>query len=124
MNMKAAGAYLRALRERRGYSRAALASMVDTTETSLYRIEEQGQEPRAGLLAALLHALDGSWIDFRGLILTESATEQDGEAAARIVNDLTDDEIALIRQFNPQQRAAVFRLLREVFAESDDTDAA
>jgi transcriptional regulator with XRE-family HTH domain len=79
--MQAAAAYFQTLREQQGLSRARLALQLDITEMSLYRIEEQGQEPKAELLMKLVRAL-GANIDHVYNLFADDATPADGRRLA------------------------------------------
>lgn len=82
MNIEAVGAYLQRLRQKKELSRAQLATLVDVTETSLWRIESGKQEPRGTLLFALIKAVDGSSDDVQTLLFGADATVEDAELLA------------------------------------------
>lgn len=82
--MNAAGAYLRVMREAKGYSRAEMAERLGSTETNLWRIEEDGQEPKAGLLLGFINEVRGSAADFYRLLLDTVASEDTGRKAAQL----------------------------------------
>lgn len=82
--MTAAGAYLRTLREARGFSRAEIADRLGATETNLWRIEEDGQEPRVGLFLGFIREVRGSVADFRRLLFDEHATDVAGRELAHL----------------------------------------
>lgn len=94
--MTAAGAYLRVLREAKGFSRAEIADRLGATETNLWRIEEDGQEPKAGLFLGLISEIRGSAADFRRLLLDDAADESAGRELAQL--RITRGELDKIEQ--------------------------
>lgn len=52
--MAAIAAYVRQLRDAQDISRSRLAELVGTSDNNIWRIEEQGQEPRGGLLLLII----------------------------------------------------------------------
>lgn len=82
--MIAAGAYLRVLREAKGLSRAEMADRLGATETNLWRIEEDGQEPKAGLLLGFINEVRGSAIDFYRLLADTNAGDEVGRELAHM----------------------------------------
>jgi transcriptional regulator with XRE-family HTH domain len=82
MNIEAVGAYIQRLRQKKDMSRIHLAKLVDTTETSLWRIESGKQEPRGPLLFALVQAVEGRIEDVQQLMFDDTATRDDAERLA------------------------------------------
>lgn len=82
--MMAAGAYLRVLREAKGLSRAEMADRLGATETNLWRIEEDGQEPKAGLLLGFIREVRGSAADFYRLLIDSQADDDVGREVAQM----------------------------------------
>lgn len=79
--MPAIAAYVRQLRDAQDISRSRLAEIVGTTDNNIWRIEEQGQEPRGGLLLLIVRALNGS-LDDAAELLRDDATENEGRRRA------------------------------------------
>lgn len=82
MPMEAAAGYLRGLREGRRLSRARVAAAVRVSEMSIWRIEEERQQPRAELLASFVSVIQGDIHDVYTLLLDHNATFQDGQRRA------------------------------------------
>ena len=80
--MEAAAGYLRGLREGRRLSRARVAAAVRVSEMSIWRIEEERQQPRAELLASFVSVIQGDIHDVYTLLLDRNATFQDGQRRA------------------------------------------
>ena len=74
--MCAAASYLRALRERHGLSRATLASQVEATENTIWRIEDGRQEPSGPLLVALVTSVHGNWDHINGVFADTPACDE------------------------------------------------
>lgn len=125
MSMAAIAAYVRQLREAQGISRDRLGEMVGTAGNNIWRIEDQGQEPRGGLLILIIEALRGSFDDAVAL-LRDDVGEDEGRrrAMARLtvaqqarINAFTSgqgaeeaaDAADLIRS-DPELRRAILRL--------------
>lgn len=81
MGMAAIAAYVRQLRDAQDISRSRLAELVGTSDNNIWRIEEQGQEPRGGLLLLIIQALHGS-IDDAASLLRADADESEGRQRA------------------------------------------
>lgn len=75
-NLKAAGAYLWALREEQELSRADVAVQVGTSDVQLMRIEKGEIDTRGSMLMSLLRVLRGNANQVETLILDQEATEQ------------------------------------------------
>jgi transcriptional regulator with XRE-family HTH domain len=88
MSVKAAGAYLWELRDRRGLSRDDIAAQIrvrtgeGTNSVQVMRIEK-GQPTNPAVFAAFVQAVGGSWDEVRSLLLDQDATEELGRKAAR-----------------------------------------
>jgi DNA-binding XRE family transcriptional regulator len=83
MGMEAVGAYLRTLRDDgRKISRAKLAAQLEVSEQSIYRIEENRQEPNPELLARIIATLGGDPTDVHELLLHKKATPEQGRDVA------------------------------------------
>ncbi len=104
MSMSAVAVYLRTVREGRGISRAKIAKIAKTSETTVYRIERGDQEPSAPLLMALVDAVGGSIEHVKQLILDKNATANHAQELAK-------------RWLDPRSRAA---LERRITALPDD----
>lgn len=85
--MKAAGAYLWQLRDRRGISRENAAAQIrdrtgeGTNYVQVMRIEK-GQPTNPAVFAAFVQVVGGSWDEVRALLLDQQATEEMGRKAA------------------------------------------
>ncbi len=120
--MIAAGAYLRTLRESQEVSRSTLAERLGTSETNIYRIEEEGQEPKGGLLLGFLNEVRGSGADFLRLLFDTKADEVAGRELAQ--TRLTPAEFARheeLKQLLGNERVA--ELTVRLMAEPDLVDA-
>lgn len=80
--MEAAASYLRTIREARRLSRARVAAIMDVSEMSIWRIEEDRQEPRAERLASFVLAIQGDIRDVYDLLVDRQATPDDGRQRA------------------------------------------
>ncbi|HEU4322052.1 MAG TPA: helix-turn-helix transcriptional regulator [Roseiflexaceae bacterium] len=80
--MEAAASYLRTIREARRLSRARVAAIMDVSEMSIWRIEEDRQEPRAERLASFVSAIQGDIRDVYELLVDRHATPDDGRHRA------------------------------------------
>ncbi len=80
--MEAAASYLRTIREARRLSRARVAAIMDVSEMSIWRIEEDRQEPRAERLASFVSAIQGDIRDVYDLLVDRHATPDDGRHRA------------------------------------------
>jgi transcriptional regulator with XRE-family HTH domain len=100
MSKAAAAAYLQRLRELRGLSRAYVARLVGTSEMTIYRIENEAQEPKADTLMAFLDVISGDVYDIYQLIRATDAPREDGERRAdeRAKNTLAAQEAHEIRK--------------------------
>lgn len=94
--MIAASTYFRVLRDSRGLSRAKLASVLDVSEMTIWRLEEEGQEPKAELLTGLVRTLKARWEDVEALLVNPLATAADGQQRA-------DNLIAMASQMSDQE---------------------
>jgi transcriptional regulator with XRE-family HTH domain len=113
MGMVAASAYLQTLREGRKVSRAKLAAQLGVSEMSIWRIEEEGQEPKAEFFMALVKALGGDPNHLLRL-LTEDATQEEGERLARTVLQAQDRQIGeLVAASSDAELDYVLAQLRE-----------
>ncbi len=86
--MKAAGAYLRVMRERLGISQAEVARRINVSSSQVHRIEEGPGETRASLVATVALAVEADPEDVIKLLADSNATEQIGieMAQSRIKN--------------------------------------
>jgi transcriptional regulator with XRE-family HTH domain len=75
-NKKAAGAYLRRLREEKGISVTRVASLMDTGEGQIRRIEAGSIDTRTSMMVHLCNLVDGSLDDIAQLMLSEQATTE------------------------------------------------
>jgi transcriptional regulator with XRE-family HTH domain len=82
MGKLAAAGYLQRFRELRGISRAAVARSAGTSDQNIFRIEVDGQEPRAEMLALFVHAIDADIVDVYDLLLIPDASRAEGEHRA------------------------------------------
>lgn len=80
--MKAAGSYLRVLREAERIGRGALARQLNTDDSQIERIEKGQIDTRGSLLFAFIRAVRGNAEHVMTLLLDEAATEADGRALA------------------------------------------
>ena len=83
MSVPATAAYFRVLRETAGKSRAKLAAELGVSEMSIWRIEEEGQEPKAELLTGLVRALKARWEDVEYLLSKKTFGEAEGTRLAQ-----------------------------------------
>lgn len=109
--MLAVGAYLRSLRAQQGLSQDGLATIVGVAGNTIWKIEAGKQEPRAGLLAAILTAVRGRIEDVHQLITDSGATEATGEALAGRVLTIRERDSILALADTDEKRA---RLLRRI----------
>jgi transcriptional regulator with XRE-family HTH domain len=79
---KAVGAYLRKLREIRGYTRTKVAAALDTNENQIKRIEDAVGSTSGLTLLKLIRLLDGSAEQVADLVMKEDATEDEGRRLA------------------------------------------
>lgn len=86
--MRAAGAYLRVMRERLGISQAEVARRINVSSSQVHRIEEGPGETRASLVATVAIAVEADPEDVIKLLADSAATEQIGieMAQSRIKN--------------------------------------
>lgn len=80
--MKAAGTYLRMLREAERIGRGALARQLHTDDSQIERIEKGQIDTRGSLLFAFIRAVRGNAEHVMTLLLDAAATEADGRALA------------------------------------------
>jgi len=81
--MKAAGAYLRAMREKLGISQAEVARRINVSSSQVHRIEEGPGETRASLVAAMAVAVEADPEDVIKLLADKSSTEEVGLKTAQ-----------------------------------------
>lgn len=81
--MRAAGAYLRAMREHLGISQAEVSRRIHASSSQIHRIEEGPGETRASLVAAMAVAVEADPEDIIRLLADTNATEQVGIELAR-----------------------------------------
>lgn len=120
MPLKAFGAYMKRLRERKGLTQADLASELEGVVSlrTIGRWENGRNEPYTSELEPVLSFLDGSLIRAVLLMLSRTATEGDGRRMAEIAdNELTPEELTFFASLSPKQR----RLLRS-FIEAEEGD--
>lgn len=94
--MEAAAAYLRAMRDHAGFSRGKLAAELGVSEMSIWRIEEDGQEPKAELFTRFVSTVRARWEDIEALMANPAATEEDGRRLADMAHaaaQMTDEEL-------------------------------
>lgn len=118
MPLRAFGAYIRRLRERKGLTQADLAQRLDGAVglRTIGRWENGRNEPYNSELLPVLDFLGGSLVRAVLLMASPSATEDDGrQMAERADDDLTPDEMAFFASLSPKQR----RALRQ-FVEGDE----
>lgn len=105
MGMTAVAAYFVTLRKQQNITRSGLAKRIGTTEMTILRIEEEGQEPRAELLAALANALNAEWDVVQGLLLGEMtldgvkatlAAEPSRDQMCQLIQSLPDKDLNLL----------------------------
>jgi hypothetical protein len=94
---KAAGAYLRRLREARRMGRPTIANTIRTSENQVKRIEDGAIDSRGSLWMAFCHAVHGSAADLEYLMSHPDLTAADGQRLAQEwinaqTNPLTDEE--------------------------------
>lgn len=89
MGLKAAGAYVWALRETARIGRGALAKQLNTDDSQIERIEKGQIDTRASLLFAFIRAVRGNSAHVMTLILDESADEDSGRRLAKAQRPLT-----------------------------------
>jgi transcriptional regulator with XRE-family HTH domain len=82
--MKAAGAYLRAMRENLGISQAEVARRIKVASSQIHRIEEGPGETRATVVAAVAIAVKAEPEDIVKLLADANATEQMGIDLAKL----------------------------------------
>lgn len=80
--MEAVATYFRVLREGRSYTRAKLAAELGVSEMTIWRLEEEGQEPKAAFLTGLIRTLQARWQDIEHLFRAD-ATPEDGHRLAQ-----------------------------------------
>jgi transcriptional regulator with XRE-family HTH domain len=119
MSTVAAGAYIRTLRETRQLTRAKLAALTGTNIAQIERIERGEQETRGSLLIAIVQAIQGNLEQIGQLLLSDTATADDGQQLARAW--LTQEEQRQIDQFAAQipnsQIAAVNAYIEQLQAD-------
>lgn len=93
MGMIAAGAYLRALRDKKGVSQGKLGELIGVAGNTIWRIEKGKQEPQGAQMVALLAALDGRLDDMQRLLSDATATADDGERLAQFATQIEDGDL-------------------------------
>jgi transcriptional regulator with XRE-family HTH domain len=83
MSMRAAGAYLRLMRENLGISQAEVARRIGVSSSQVHRIEEGPGETRATLVASVAIAVQAEPEDILKLLSDENATEDTGHNLAK-----------------------------------------
>lgn len=82
--MRAAGAYLRIMREHLGISQAEVSRRIKASPSQVHRIEEGPGETRATLVAAMAVAVDADPEDVIRILADERITEEKGIELARV----------------------------------------
>ena len=135
MGAKAAGAYLWKLREskRPKMSRDAAAKELDTGRSQIERMEYGIGDTLAPVYMAFVRLVEGDWNEVADLLLSETATVDDGKAKAqerikhraeavadRVPDTEKPDMLAFVRRLraDPAALAELRRLL------NDDLDGA
>lgn len=115
MNMRAAGAYLKKLREaQKGLTQSKLGELVGVSGNTIYRIEAGRQEPEGRQLAFLLTLLHGQIEHFQQLLTNTSATPEE----AYVLADKALSIQILLRLANSDEKRR--RLLLKVAQLTDD----
>src|SRR5512145_307823 len=116
MGMEAAASYLRKIRESRKISRGRLAAQLDVSEMSIWRIEEEGQEPRAVLFMSLVRTLGASWDDLMALIADAKASREDGRNRAEqfLSAERKAEELRRIYPTSEQARQRATQLVQKL----------
>lgn len=110
--MIAAGAYIRSVREGRGMTRAELASLLETTETQLFRVESGQQDTRGSSLMRIVSAIGANIKHVYDLLMDESSTAEDGQRLA--MQWLSRDDRAMLDSIPDEQIQEVVRILDEM----------
>lgn len=128
MNRAALGGYIRGLREERGWSASEVVVRMkpilgrNVDPTTVWKIETGRMNPGSDLLLAMLHALAGSvteaWAIMRRADFSEADGEERGRAAARGLT-ITDDDVAVLRSLEGEERDRLLAILAARRAELD-----
>lgn len=125
MSLTAAGAYLQLMRERRGLSRADVASAAGTNEAQVIRIEKGEIDTRGSLLLRMVQAVRGRAEDVLKLVTDVGATAEDGRRIAEEAlrpSDPTAEEqelLARLKHLTPAHRRALMLYLQAIVEETD-----
>jgi transcriptional regulator with XRE-family HTH domain len=125
MSLAAAGAYLQLLRERRGLSRADVASAAGTNEAQVIRIEKGEIDTRGSLLLRMVQAVRGRAEDVLKLVTDASATAEDGRRAAenalRPMEPSAEEKELLerLQHLSPAHRRALMQYLQAIAEETN-----
>lgn len=137
MGVKAAGAYLWELRDaiRPKMSRDAAAAKLDTVRSQIENMEYGNNETLAPRYMAFVRLVGGDWDEVADLLLSETATVEDGKAKARerikqrakaIADQVPSEEVpgvvAWVRSLRDNPK--VLRELRRMLSDLDDSDGA
>jgi transcriptional regulator with XRE-family HTH domain len=128
MNMEAAGAYLRVLRDARGLTQGDIADQLGVSLKTVQRIEGGEGRTLATTLAAFIDIVRGSPQQVQQLIVAPNGTAEDGERVAQewlersglgaridaLFEGLTDEEAdavvkAMLERDRPAPLLAAFR---------------
>lgn len=113
MSAEAIGAYFRVLRENRGISQEALASLINLKSSKqVYNLERGTSIPRGDTLIGLLTELGGSISHLRLLFNDESATESYGRELA--YRWLSKEDIDELDSIPPSQRITALSILDDL----------
>jgi transcriptional regulator with XRE-family HTH domain len=113
MPTNAAGAYIRTLREKRNLTREVIADRAGTSVSQLVRIESGEQETRGSLLLRIVAAVDGDARHIAELLLSETATSDDGRDLAETVLRVLDEEGARPYLKTPEDVAELMSYVEE-----------
>jgi transcriptional regulator with XRE-family HTH domain len=114
--MVAAGAYIRTLREKRKFTREAVAKLADTSVSQLVRIEAGEQDTRSSLLIRIVTVLQGKVEHIAELLAADSATADDGRALAERAVQVIDEAGARPYLKTPEDVADLLRLFEDELA--------
>jgi transcriptional regulator with XRE-family HTH domain len=82
MTLEAVGSYLQRLREEAKISRHALSKRVETSDSQIIRIEQEGLDTRVSLFFKIIHEVDANPDDVMELLLSPTSTVEDGRQMA------------------------------------------
>lgn len=111
--MVAAGAYIRAMRERNKLTREQVAKLTGTSVSQLVRIEKGVQDTRASLLNSIVEAVRGDIQEVQRLLASKDATAEDGRATAERVTQILEETGAVEYLETPEDVAELLRLFEE-----------